>query len=101
MRRIESCLTPFVPAEVGNPVFGRVLGPWIPAFAGMNGDRFNGGASLNSSPLDSRTWVGLRGQVWRGHRRHCLLARSDPAHQQIEHRREQQTEHGDAEHSEE
>jgi len=39
---------PFVPAEAGTQLFGRVLGPWIPAFAGMNGDWFNGGANLNS-----------------------------------------------------
>jgi hypothetical protein len=40
---------PFVPAQAGTQFFGRVLGPWIPAFAGMNGDWFNGSANLNSS----------------------------------------------------
>src|SRR5207249_2486093 len=41
-------LIPLVPAEAGTQFFGRVLGPWIPAFAGTNGDWFNGGANLNS-----------------------------------------------------
>jgi hypothetical protein len=45
---LNRLLLPFVPAEAG-PSPGRVLGPWIPAFAGMNGDWFNGGANLNSS----------------------------------------------------
>jgi hypothetical protein len=43
---------PFVPAEAGTQFFGRVdyrvLGSWIPAFAEMNGDWFDGGANLNS-----------------------------------------------------
>src|SRR5215468_3695340 len=42
---------PFVPAQAGTQFFGRVLGPWIPAFAGMNGDWFNGSANQNSSRL--------------------------------------------------
>src|SRR5262245_45459800 len=40
---------PFVPAEAGTQFFGRVLGPWVPAFAGTNGDWFSGGANLKSS----------------------------------------------------
>jgi hypothetical protein len=41
---LNRLLVPFVPAEAGTQSFGRVLGHWIPAFAGMNGDWFNGGA---------------------------------------------------------
>ncbi len=52
---LNRLLVPFVPAEAGTQFFGRVdyrvLGPWIPAFAGMNGDWFNGGADLNSSAV--------------------------------------------------
>src|SRR5262245_25997603 len=40
---------PFVPAEAGTQFFGRVLGRWVPASAGTNGDWFNGGANLISS----------------------------------------------------
>jgi hypothetical protein len=46
---LNRLLIPFVPAEAGIQFFGRVLGRWIPAYAGMNGDWFNGGANLNSS----------------------------------------------------
>jgi hypothetical protein len=44
---LNRLLAPFVPAEAGTQLSGRVLGHWIPAFAGMNGDWFNGGANLN------------------------------------------------------
>jgi hypothetical protein len=43
---LNRLLIPFVPAEAGTQFFSRVLGPWIPAFAGMNGDWFNGGANV-------------------------------------------------------
>jgi hypothetical protein len=43
-----------VPAEAGTQFFGRVLSPWIPAFAGMSGDRINGGADLNPSHSSAR-----------------------------------------------
>jgi hypothetical protein len=50
---LNRLLAPFVPAEAGTQLFGRVhygvFGAWISAFAGMNGDWFNGGANLNSS----------------------------------------------------
>src|SRR5262249_32159880 len=42
-------LIPFVPAEAGTQCFGRILGSWVHASAGTNGDWFNGGANLNSS----------------------------------------------------
>jgi hypothetical protein len=48
---LNRLLVPFVPAEAGTQFFGRVLGPWIPAFAGMNGDWFDGGANLKSERL--------------------------------------------------
>ena len=32
----------------GTQSFGRILGLWIPAFAGMSGDWLNGDANLNS-----------------------------------------------------
>jgi len=32
---LNRLFVPFVPAEAGTQFFGRVLGPWIPAFAGM------------------------------------------------------------------
>jgi hypothetical protein len=46
---LNRSLVPLIPAEVGTKFFGfgRVLGPWIPAFAGMSGDWFNGGANPN------------------------------------------------------
>jgi hypothetical protein len=54
---LDRLLVPFVPAQAGTQFFGRVdyriLGPWIPAFAGMNGDWFNAGANLNSSRADA------------------------------------------------
>jgi hypothetical protein len=40
---LNRLLAPLVPAEAGTQLFGRVFGHWIPAFAGMNGDWFNGG----------------------------------------------------------
>jgi hypothetical protein len=55
---LNRLLLPFVPRKCrpvrgtdssGDPALGRVLGPWIPAFAGMNGDWFNGGANQSSS----------------------------------------------------
>ncbi len=49
--RILNRLYPFVPAEAGSQFFDRVLGPWIPACAGMNGDWFNSGANLIHSAL--------------------------------------------------
>ena len=52
---LNRCLIPFVPAEAGTQFFGRVLGPWIPALAGMNGDWFNGGANLNLAVGPRRT----------------------------------------------
>jgi hypothetical protein len=48
---LNRLLIPLVPAEAGTQFFGRVLGHWIPAFAGMSGDWFNGGVNLNSSGL--------------------------------------------------
>src|SRR5262249_21590099 len=49
------------PRKRGPSSFGRVLGPWIPAFAGMNGDWLNGGANLNSSrsshPKEDAPWL--------------------------------------------
>jgi hypothetical protein len=47
--RVSRLQIPLVPAEAGIQFFGRVLGPWIPACAGMNGDWFNDGANLSSS----------------------------------------------------
>src|SRR5262249_14493750 len=44
---LNCLLVPFVPAEAGTQFFGRVLGPWIPACAGMNGDWLTGGANLH------------------------------------------------------
>jgi hypothetical protein len=44
--RLNRLLVPLVPANVGTQFFGRALGPWIPAFAGMSGDWFNGDANL-------------------------------------------------------
>jgi hypothetical protein len=44
---LNRLLAPFLPAEVETQFFGPVLGHWIPAFAGMNGDWVNGGANLN------------------------------------------------------
>jgi hypothetical protein len=41
--RLYRLSAPFVPAEAGTQLFGRVSRPWVPAFAGMNGDGFNGG----------------------------------------------------------
>ena len=41
---------PFVPAEAGTQFLGLVLGPWVPASAGTNGDWFNGGANFNFIP---------------------------------------------------
>jgi hypothetical protein len=42
---LNRLLLPFVPAEAGTQLLAEVLGSWIPAFAGMNGDGFNGGAT--------------------------------------------------------
>src|SRR5712671_7055701 len=39
------------PRGSGDPDLGRVLGPWIPACAGMSGDWFNGGATWQSELL--------------------------------------------------
>src|SRR4029077_13771875 len=52
--RMRSATTSFWHSDAvgGRPpqqFFGRVLGTWIPAFAGMNGDWFNDGANVNSS----------------------------------------------------
>src|SRR5262245_65768590 len=68
-------LIPFVPAEAGTQFLGGVLGPWIPAFAGMNGDWLNCGANLNSlrsNPGTQRpaTFSGRRADiVWAARRR--------------------------------
>jgi len=48
---LNRLLIPFVPAEAGIQFFGRVLGSWVPASAGTNGDWFNGGANLKFIPL--------------------------------------------------
>jgi hypothetical protein len=45
----QSPLTSVHSRGSGDPALGRVLDPWIRAFAGMNGDWFNGGANLNST----------------------------------------------------
>jgi hypothetical protein len=50
---------PFVPAEAGTQFFGRVLGSWIPAFAGMDGDWSNSGANLNSWRASARHASGI------------------------------------------
>jgi hypothetical protein len=49
---LNRLLIPLVPAEAGTQFFGRILGPWIPAVAGMSGDWFNGGAIHPALHLD-------------------------------------------------
>jgi len=43
--RLNRLLIPLVPRGPGTRSLPSVLGPWIPAFAGMSGDWFNGGAN--------------------------------------------------------
>src|SRR5882762_7942841 len=62
---LNRLLIPFVPAEAGTQFFGRVLGSWVPASAGTNGDWFNGGANLNSSRSTSTASQMPRVWAWR------------------------------------